>query len=149
MTLFRLHMVKQILPSGRIVSWSPWSSWKFLPSLRSCKNLSGWPRTSRNYLPAPGRIIYNHTYHVYSFWDIPDLNVVWHIFLGHPLQARDIVSATDGWQSLEWVSINLHGFGYLLMYVWAGCTETYGNYERNKCGTFFWDTRYYSVLLVH
>ena len=38
MTLFRLHMVKQILPSGRIVSWSPWSSWKFLPSLRSCKN---------------------------------------------------------------------------------------------------------------
>ena len=58
MTLFRLHMVKQILPSGRIVSWSPWSSWKCLPSLRSCKNLSGWPRTSRNYLPAPGRIIY-------------------------------------------------------------------------------------------
>ena len=58
MTLFRLRMVKQILPSGRIVSWSPWSSWKFLPSLRSCKNLSGWPRTSRNYLPAPGIIIY-------------------------------------------------------------------------------------------
>ena len=31
MTLFRLHMVKQILPSGRIVSWSPWSSWNFCP----------------------------------------------------------------------------------------------------------------------
>ena len=58
MTLFRLHMVKQILPSGRIVSWIPWSSWKCLPSLRSCKNLSGWPRTSRNYLPAHSDVVW-------------------------------------------------------------------------------------------
>ena len=34
---------------------------KSLPSLRSCKNLSGWSRISRNYLPAPGRIKYYHT----------------------------------------------------------------------------------------
>ena len=62
---------------------------------------------------------------------------MWYIFLGHPPRARDIVSATDRWQSLEGVSINLNGSDYLLMYVWAGCAETYGNYERNKCGTFF------------
>ena len=37
MTLFRLHMVKQILPSGRIVSWSPWSSWNFCPRCARAK----------------------------------------------------------------------------------------------------------------
>ena len=73
---------------------------------------------------------------------------MWYIFLGHPLRARDIVSATDRWQSLEGVSINLHGSGYLLMYAWAGCVETYGNYERNKCGTFFWDTLYNEICIL-
>ena len=28
------HVGKQILPSGRIVSWSPWSSWNFCPRVR-------------------------------------------------------------------------------------------------------------------